>query len=87
MRIKLEFASDKEVVIRSGYNSLIQGLIYDSVCSIEATKLHKKRLNLCCRFSFKEFLGQIVIYNKRPVLDMIKSIYGWIRWKNTHLKN
>lgn len=60
MRIKLEFASDKEIVIRSGYNSLIQGLIYDLVGSIEARSLHEEGFRFEKRhfrlFTFSEIL-------------------------------
>ncbi|PMP85503.1 MAG: hypothetical protein C0174_04210 [Thermodesulfobium narugense] len=60
MRIKLEFIFDSAIKLRSGYNSLVQGLIYNLLDYIDAKKLHdegfkfeKRKFRL---FSFSEIL-------------------------------
>ncbi|MEO1784003.1 CRISPR-associated endoribonuclease Cas6 [Thermodesulfobium sp. 4217-1] len=40
MRIRLKFISNNFIVLSSGYNSLIQGLIYNLLDYIDAKKLH-----------------------------------------------
>jgi CRISPR-associated endoribonuclease Cas6 len=52
--------SSKDIIVRSGYNSLLQGLIYELLNSIDAEKLHnegfmfeKRQFRL---FTFSEIL-------------------------------
>jgi CRISPR-associated endoribonuclease Cas6 len=89
VRIKLEFASDKEIVIRSGYNSLIQGLIYDLVGSIEARSLHEEGFRFEKRhfrlFTFSEILEK-GFFNKenhtftfgKKISFLVSSPVEWI---------
>ncbi|AEE14447.1 CRISPR-associated protein Cas6 [Thermodesulfobium narugense DSM 14796] len=89
MRIKLEFISDSEIKLRSGYNSLIQGLIYDLLDYVDAKKLHDEGFKFEKRefrlFSFSEILERGYVNKSEHVITfdnkisfLISSPVEWI---------
>lgn len=78
MRIKLEFVSDKLIVLRSGYNSLLQGLIYDLLDYVDAVKLHDEGFRFEKRqfrlFTFSEILEKGTFDRKSHVISFGKKL-------------
>lgn len=78
MRIKLEFVSDKLIVLRSGYNSLLQGLIYDLLDYVDAVKLHDEGFRFEKRqfrlFTFSEILEKGTFDRKSHIISFVKKL-------------